>query len=110
MKKILTLIIFILLIFALNITIFAEENDYYSQSIDEILDETNEETKSLLEKLGLNEFTAEKLGSISFKDITELLIGIFKGSLAEPIAPSLESLSLFPATPFSNVQMVVMNV
>ncbi len=85
MKKILTLIIFIFLIFALNITIFAEENDYYSQSIDEILDETNEETKSLLEKLGLNEFTAEELSRISFKDITDLLLGIFKGSLAEPI-------------------------
>lgn len=84
MKRLLFIVILTLILFTVSFTAFAE-NDYKTQAVDEILDNVNEETKTLLEKLGLNEFTAEELNNISLEDIGELLLGIFKGSLTEPI-------------------------
>lgn len=90
MKKLFFVFSVATLLLFFSVTAFSEGDDYYSQIIDEITDEIPQESKSLLEKAGLDKFTAEEIKNIEFNDIADLLLSIFKDGLKEP----LETLTL----------------
>ena len=84
MKYILFSTLAVVFIFTSSIIVSANENDFYTESINDILEQTPEESKKILEQLGLSDCTFDELNNISLDDIWELLISIFKGSLNKP--------------------------
>ncbi len=84
MKKICVLIFVCMSAFLFLFTVQAKD-DYYSNAVNDVLEEADETTKSLLDKLNLKEFTTEEIRNISFHDIADLLLSIFKGSLKKPL-------------------------
>lgn len=76
--------IVIMLFFSIQVTAYSED-DIYEQSIDDIIESTDNETVKLLESLGLESFSAEELADITVSDILNLLLGIFKGKLKIPV-------------------------
>lgn len=84
MKRILVNFSIIILIFVFSTTAFAEDSSYYKNSVESILDGIDADTKSILEDFGLSEYSYTELYNISFADIADLLLSIFKGSLKVP--------------------------
>ncbi|MBQ8209740.1 MAG: hypothetical protein IJZ35_04065 [Clostridia bacterium] len=84
MKNITILACIILTFLIFSPSAYAEDA-YYSQVIEDVLDWADDETESILGQLGLEQFTAEELSNISLSDISNLLFGIFKGSLKKPL-------------------------
>lgn len=85
MKKIIVVIMSLLIVFALSLTVFAEDDDFINKSIDSIIDSIDKETALLLEDIGLDTYSYEELYNISFADIADLVMSIFKGSLKAPL-------------------------
>ena len=85
MKKIKIVFFVIILLHILTFSTFAFDDDYYNNSVKDIINSISDETKELLDKIGLDEYSYEELYNISLSDIKNLLFDIFNGSLKEPL-------------------------
>ena len=83
MKKLYVVVLIFAAFQLLEISCFGHD-DYFDDSMEIVLDSVSEETKELLSEIGLDDFTFEELYKISFTDIADLVVSIFKGSLKIP--------------------------
>lgn len=83
MKKLIIIFIAVAVISVLSPSVFAEE-DFFENSVNSIVDSVDRETADLLDKIGFESYSYQELYNVSFSDIADILMSIFKGSLKEP--------------------------
>ncbi len=89
LKKCISLAVLIVLFFSLSMNVYAlEENiDSYKEEFDfqSIADAIDDETAGILAEIGINEISFEKLFSVSFFKIFNVLFDLTKRSLTQPL-------------------------
>ena len=89
LKKCISLAVLIVLFFSLSMNVYAlEENiDSYKEEFDfqSIADAIDDETAGILAEIGINEISFEKLFSVSFLKIFNVLFDLTKRSLTQPL-------------------------
>ena len=84
MKKIFFISLLIILVFQISTTVYAQENAFYSDSINEILDQIPKDSKTILDELGLNDYTFDELNNVTIDDIWKMITSVFNGCLKTP--------------------------
>lgn len=87
-KVILLVSIFIgVMLFNFTVIAFANDskgNELYSDNIGDIYDNLDDETKEILDSLGISGVSLESVADISLKSVFRIFVRLFKGSLSEP--------------------------
>ena len=95
MKRILKfIVIFVFLLAVTDVAVCAQDSDFYSNSIESVIDSVDDDTKELLSDFGLSEYTYDELYNISFSDIQNLLLSVFKGSLKIPVSCAVSAIGI----------------
>lgn len=92
MKRIFYIItVLLLLIIPLSLNAFAAEDEefieqqYEDSGANELIRELPEETREMLESLGVEKIEFDKISDISFSRLMELIVNIVKGKLENPL-------------------------
>lgn len=85
MKKFIIFLAVLTIINAFAVHTFAKDSDFFTDSIDIVIDEIDETSQKMIAELGLSDFTYEELYNINFSDITDIITSVFKGSLTKPL-------------------------
>lgn len=89
-KKILSLLLFLILLFLLNVSAFANIDSYgkdwlESSGANELSEHLSKETIDYLKKIGCEEIDFEKIFDISFSSVAKLIKDMFTEGLNEPL-------------------------
>lgn len=85
MKKLKIITLATLLLVLLSFSSFALNDEYYNDSVNDVIQVISDETKELLDKIGLSEYSYQEIYKISISDIVNLLLSVFDSSLKEPL-------------------------
>lgn len=64
----------------------SEVNNLYTENINKVIDELDEDTVNILNSLGITDYSPEGINKISLKNTMDMLLHAFSGAYKEPLA------------------------